>query len=83
VTPQATPVWARINAQGSDGAFIRKEPKYTSEIVIVLLNGIIVEVLPDVIIEGNATWVKVRLTDGKEGWIVRSLLATATPAPNW
>ena len=83
VTPQATPVWARIYAKGSDGAFIRKEPKYTSEIVIALLNGIIVEVLPDVIIEGNATWVKVRLTDGKEGWIVRSLLVTATPAPNW
>ena len=83
VTPQATPVWARIYAKGSDGAFIRKEPKYTSEIVIVLLNGIIVEVLPDVIIEGSATWVKVRLTDGKEGWIVRSLLVTATPAPNW
>jgi uncharacterized membrane protein len=83
VTPQATPVWARINAKGGDGAFIRKEPNYTSPIVIVLLNGIIVEVLPDVIIEDNATWVKVRIADGQEGWIVRSLLATATPAPSW
>jgi SH3-like domain-containing protein len=32
--------------------------------------------------EGSA-WVKVRAPDGKEGWVLQALLATATPAPNW
>jgi hypothetical protein len=83
VTPQATPVWARINAKGGDGAFIRVEPQYSADIVIALLNGSIVEVLPDVVDDKGTLWIKVRTADGKEGWIVRSLLATATPAPGW
>jgi uncharacterized membrane protein len=83
VTPMATPVWARINAKGGNGAFIREKPDYDSNVVQVLLNGILVQVLQDVTATDQATWVKVRTADGKEGWIVRSLLATATPAPGW
>jgi SH3-like domain-containing protein len=79
----ATPVWARINAKGGNGAFIREKPDYDSNVVQVLLNGILVQVLQDVTATEQATWVKVRTADGKEGWIVRSLLATATPAPGW
>jgi hypothetical protein len=83
VTPMATPVWARINAKGGNGAFIREKPDYDSNVVQVLLNGILVQVLQDVTATDQATWVKVHTADGKEGWIVRSLLATATPAPGW
>jgi hypothetical protein len=83
VTPQATPVWARINAKDGDGAFIREKPDYQADIVVSLLNGTVVEVLPDVEDVKGIPWMKVRTDDGREGWIVRALLATATPAPNW
>ena len=83
VTPQATPVWARINAKGGNGAYIREKPNYDAPVVQPLLNGYLVQVLEDVTASDQTIWVKVRTDTGKEGWIVRSLLATATPAPGW
>lgn len=83
ITPMATPVWARITAKEGNGALIREKPDYNATIVQSLLNGNLVEVLADVYNAGGVTWVRVRTVDGKEGWIVRSLLTTATPAPNW
>ena len=83
ITTNPTPVWARINAKDGNGAYIRAEPDYNSNVVQVLLNGLLIQVLPDVTITDGATWVKVRTANGKEGWIIRSLLATATPAPGW
>lgn len=83
VTPMPTPVWARINAKDGNGAYIRAEPSYDANYVKSLLNGYLIQVLPDVVIKDGATWVKVRTAEGIEGWIVRSLLATATPAPGW
>jgi hypothetical protein len=84
VTPAPTPVWARINAEEGNGAIIRVDPSYDAKVIQALLNGTLVEVLPDQVVEvKNTTWVKVRTVDGKEGWIVRFLLRTATPAPGW
>ncbi len=48
-----------------------------------LLNGSLVEVLNEVQTNGTVAWVRVRTVNGKEGWIVRSLLRTANPAPGW
>jgi SH3-like domain-containing protein len=78
-----TPVWARISVKDGNGAYIRAEPSYDANYVKSLLNGYLIQVLPDVVIADGATWVKVRTAEGVEGWIVRSLLATATPAPGW
>jgi hypothetical protein len=83
VTAQATPVWARINAKGSNGALVRSDPQYDSAVIQSLLNGIVIQVLPDVSASDGVTWVKIRTIEGKEGWIVRALLSTATPAPGW
>jgi hypothetical protein len=84
ITAQPTPVWARINAEEGNGAIIREEPNYDGKVIQALLNGTLVEVLPDQVLEVKGTaWVKVRTVDGKEGWIVRLLLRTATPAPGW
>lgn len=83
VSPIPTPVWARINAKNSDGAVIRSKPQANSPAVRTMLNGILVQVLPEVVQEGQSTWVHVRTVDGVEGWVIRTLLATATPAPGW
>jgi len=83
LSPVPTPLYARINARGSDGAVIRAEPDQTSPVVKTLLNGMLVEVTERVVQKGTSLWVYVRTEDGVEGWILRSLLATATPVPGW
>lgn len=82
VTPTSTPTPLYALVRPEAGAVIRTEPGGT--VVGSYLNGALLQVLPDEpILLGNDTWVKVRGTDGKEGWILQSLLITATPAPNW
>jgi uncharacterized membrane protein len=82
-TPAPTPVYARINAGEFNGALIREQPDPTSNVVTSMLNGMLVEVLPEIKENQGIPWVHVRLPDGREGWILRSLLVTATPIPNW
>jgi len=84
VSPQPTPVWAVIDAGQGGGAWIRKEPN--GELLITVLNGTLVQVLPDLVVEDYINWVHVLVPYGQtsiEGWILRSLLQTATPAPDW
>jgi hypothetical protein len=83
LTPMPTLVQAYIHAEDSNGAYVRIQPNFNANLLTTLLNGNLVYVLPEIVDNGGATWVHIRLTDGREGWIVRSLLATATPAPTW
>ena len=83
ISPAPTPVWAKINAGEFSGALIRAEPSTQAAVVTSLLNGMLVEVLPEILQQDNTAWVRVRTTDGREGWIIRSLLITATPEPAW
>jgi uncharacterized membrane protein len=83
LSPVPTPVYARINAKGGTGAIIRAEPNLDAAVVKSLLNGMLVEVLPKISESDNNFWVYVRTQDGVEGWILRPLLATATPVPGW
>lgn len=80
-TPQATPVYARVNSPTGGGALIRSEPGGGS-VVQSLLNDTLVEVLPETREANNAVWVRIRTATGVEGWILQTVLATATPAPN-
>jgi hypothetical protein len=41
------------------------------------------QVLPESVEKDGIVWVRVIAPDGVEGWMVQSLLRTATPAPNW
>ncbi len=79
--PSPTPVLARIQAEDGLGANLRLEP--AGPFLASLINGTLVQILPDqpVNIDG-AVWVKVLvLESGLQGWILRNLLATATPQP--
>ncbi|MEW6651491.1 MAG: SH3 domain-containing protein, partial [Chloroflexota bacterium] len=82
VTPEPTPVWARVSARDGDGAFVRDEPNGT--VLTSLFNGSLVQVISEPMRgQGTTLWVKVRTDTGLEGWMMQALLATATPAPNW
>ncbi len=83
LTPLPTPVWAEIQAGEANGANVRSDPGFSGKIILSVLNGTLVEILPDVAVEDGITWTKIKFPDQTEGWIVRSLLLSATPAPEW
>jgi hypothetical protein len=83
LTPLPTPVWAQIQASEGNGANIRSEPNFSASIVRTVLNGTLIQVLPDTVETDGNTWVLIRLEDSTEGWIIRDLILSATPAPGW
>jgi hypothetical protein len=84
VTPSPTPILALVVAGESGGAHLRAEPGFESASLAVLTNGTILRVFSDLPVQvGSGVWVHVETQEGLEGWILQSLLATATPAPNW
>lgn len=83
-SPSPTPILALVTAGEAGGAHLRAEPSYDAESIVLLANGTLLEVLPDQPVEvGSVFWVHVQTPEGQVGWIVQTLLATATPAPNW
>ena len=81
MTPEPTPIWARISAATSDGAIVPEELGYNSFILTTILNGDMVQVISAPTPTAGVYWVRVRTSDGIEGWVVQTLLVTATPAP--
>jgi hypothetical protein len=79
VTP--TPVYALVRTTGGKGALMRDLPG--GVVIGSYFDGTLMQVLPGTVDHDGSIWVLVRAPDGKEGWVVQSLLATATPAPNW
>jgi len=82
--PEPTPVYAVISAREGGGAYIRKEPG--GNVLATLDNGAIVEILPDTRDHNGALWIHIVATRNEirvEGWIIQSVLETATPVPIW
>jgi len=80
-TPEPTLVQAIVEApEEYGGAVIRQKPSFDAAVVVSISNGTIVYVFPDTYVANNITWAHVRLADHREGWLVRDLIATATPA---
>lgn len=85
VTTEPTPILALIRAPEGGGAFIREKPG--GQGIIILPNGWTVTIVPNDFQELNGvTWVHViaNINDNRvEGWMIQSLLVTATPIPDW
>ncbi|MBN1667694.1 MAG: SH3 domain-containing protein, partial [Anaerolineales bacterium] len=84
-SPTPTPVYALVDAPPEyGGAIVRVEPGFSKPYLTSLSNGTLVEILTSVPVEAEkALWHNVRLNDGREGWMVQTVLLVATPAPNW
>ncbi len=78
--PSATPVWGLVNAGEGNGVIIRVEPN-SLETVTSLLNGNLIQILPERVNKSGVIWAHVRTTAGLEGWVQAALIATATPRP--
>ena len=85
VTAEPTPIIALIRASEGGGAFIREKPG--GIVVATLGNGSTVTIIPDDLQEvNNVVWVHVFaiVNDIRvEGWMIQSVLVTATPVPDW
>jgi hypothetical protein len=81
VTAEPTPILAVIRAAEGGGAFIREQPG--GQALITLANGSTVTIIPNDLQDVNGVfWVHVfALVEERrvEGWILQSLLQTATP----
>jgi hypothetical protein len=85
VTAEPTPIIGLIQASQGGGAFIRERPG--GRVLATLGNGSTVTIVPNDLLEvNNVVWVHVFtiLNDVRvEGWMIQSVLVTATPIANW
>ena len=85
VTAEPTPIIGLIKAAEGGGAFIREKPG--GKVIATLGNGATVTIVPNDFQEVNKIiWVHViaLVNDVRiEGWMIQSVLVTATPVANW
>jgi hypothetical protein len=80
-SPEPTRAYAVIAASVGGGALVRAEPGIGAQ-VTTLLNGIMVEVLPEVQNVGGYNWARIRTAEGIEGWVLQTVLVATTPTPS-
>jgi hypothetical protein len=76
-----TPMFAIVQTVDQKGAVLRAEPG--GLVLGSYFDGSLMQVLPETVIFDGLVWVQVIGPDGRGGWMLQALLATATPAPNW
>jgi hypothetical protein len=80
-TFQATPAYAVITSSAGGGALVRTEPS-AGTVVATLINGSIVQVLPETTTVGTTVWVHVRLANNVDGWVLKTVLTATTTTPS-
>jgi SH3-like domain-containing protein len=56
---------------------VRTEP-VVGTVIITLLNGSVVQVLNDVKDVNGSTWVRIRMENNEEGWVLQDVLKATT-----
>jgi hypothetical protein len=79
LTLAPTPAYAIIASPELKGANVRTEPA-GGTVIISLVNGTLVEVLPQTQIIVSTPWVRIRVNN-VEGWVLQSVLASTTQVP--
>ena len=81
-TPEPTPSYAIISAaQQFGGAVVRTEPAVGSW-VTTLLNGSLVQVLPETQDVNGDIWAHIRTADNVEGWVLQGVLKATSITPS-
>ena len=83
-TIEPTPLYALIASSSGGGAYLRREPDGPS--ILTLENNELVQALTAPQEFEGVDWVQVKVVRGEEiyeGWIIQSVLKTATPSPDW
>jgi hypothetical protein len=78
-TPSPTPAYAIIKAATGGGAYIRSVPAGGNALA-VLLNGTLVQVMPDIQSAGGFSWVHIRWNN-MDGWVMNNVLLATTETP--
>lgn len=80
-TSTPTPSYAVIAASSGGGAYVRTEPA-GGTVITTLVNGTLVEVLPEIRTVESIPWARIRTMNGAEGWVLQGVLAaSAAPTP--
>ena len=85
MTAEPTPIIGLIKAAEGGGAFIREKPG--GKVLATLANGATVTIVPNDFQEVNGVvWIHVFALVNNvrvEGWMIQSVLVTATPVADW
>jgi hypothetical protein len=75
-----TPAYALIRSSSGGGANVRSEPG-GGTLIVTLINGSLVQVLPEIQTVRSSTWVKVRLPNNVQGWVLQTVLVATDQTP--
>ena len=84
LTAHPTPLYALIASSSGGGAYLRREPG--GPVILTLDNNELVQALTAPLDYDGIPWVQVKVVRSDqsfEGWIIQSVLKTATPSPGW
>jgi hypothetical protein len=74
-----TPAYAVISAASGGGAYIRSDPAGGTALA-VLINGTVLQVMPEIQSVNGASWVHVRWSN-LDGWVLTTVLKATTETP--
>jgi hypothetical protein len=79
LTPTPTPILAVVRSDVPEGVRFRREP--AGETIGFLANGDLVILLPETSDKGGIPWIRIVAPDGRQGWIVQTLIVRVTATP--